>query len=279
MDQEPLGLIAGQGELPLMIARGARADGRAVCCVGLREQFDPRLPELCDRFETAGVVQLGRWIRLFRRFGVTEAVMVGRVSKKRMHDPWRLLRQLPDLRAINLWYRRLRHDRRNHAVLSAVADELDNCGITLIDSTSYIQDHMATPGPMTRNAPDADQAADIEFGWPILERIIQLQIGQAIALRERDTIAIEAVEGTDAMIERAGQLCRKKGWTLLKSTDADHDRRADVPTIGVQTIRNLHAAGGRCLAVGTGRVILLEKPSVIETAESLGVSIVGIDGA
>jgi DUF1009 family protein len=189
----PLGLIAGQGVLPLLVARGARAAGRTVACIGLREQFDPALPALCDRFETAGIAQLGRWIRLLRRSGVREAILVGRVAKGRMHDPWRLLRQLPDWRAARLWYRRLRHDRRNAVLLAAVADELAESGITLIDSTTYIRDQLATPGVLTRTAPTAAQSADTAFGWPLLRGMLALGIGQSIAVRERDVIAVEAV--------------------------------------------------------------------------------------
>ena len=131
-----LGLIAGQGRLPALVAAGTRQAGARVCAVGLRDQFDAELPNLCDEFHRAGIAQIGRWIRPLRRAGVEEAVLVGRVAKARMHDPRRLLRQLPDWRALNIWYRRLRHDRRNAAVLAAVADELAANGIKLIDSTT-----------------------------------------------------------------------------------------------------------------------------------------------
>lgn len=272
----PLGLIAGGGELPMLVAAGARAAGRAVVGVGLRDQFDPALPTLCDRFHTAGIVQIGRWIRLLRREGASEAIMVGRVAKARMHDPLRLFRQIPDLRAALLWYRRLRHDRRNHALLAAVADELASAGITIIDSTAYIPDHLASPGVMGRVAPSREAQGDVDFGWPLLERIVELDVGQSIAVRDRDVIAVEAVEGTDALIDRAGALCRARGWTLLKTAKAAHDRRADVPTIGVQTIERLAKTGGRCLALGAGRVIMIDRPKVIDAADRLGVVVIGI---
>lgn len=271
-----MGLIAGGGRLPMLVAEGARAAGRAVIGVGLRDQFDPALPALCDRFHTAGIVQIGRWIRLLRREGVHHAVMVGRVAKVRMHDPLRLFRQLPDLRAALLWYRRLRHDRRNHALLAAVADELAGSGITIIDSTTFIPDHLAAAGVMGRTAPSRDSQGDIDFGWGLLERVVELDIGQSIAVRDRDVLAVEAVEGTDALIERAGSLCRAAGWTLLKTAKRDHDRRADVPTIGVQTIERLAAAGGRCVALGAGRVIMVDRPAVIAASDRLGVALVGV---
>lgn len=271
-----MGLIAGQGQLPILVARGIRAAGQRVACIGLRDQFEPALVAECDEFREAGVIQLGRWIRLARRMGISDAVMVGRVSKARMHDPFRLLRQLPDWRAAMLWYRRLRHDRRSGTVLTALAEELASSGVRLIDSTTYIRDHLASAGAMGRVQPTALQAGDIAFGWPLLAQLLELDIGQSMAVRERDTIAVEAVEGTDRMIERAGELCRAKGWTLLKSARPSHDMRADVPTVGVQTVERVAKCGGGCIAVGVGRVILIDRPAVLATADRLGVAIVGV---
>jgi DUF1009 family protein len=274
-----VGIIAGQGTLPFLVARGMRAQGREVFCVGLRGQYEPALRAECGAFREAGVLQLGRWIRLFRRAGVTEVTMVGRVSKKRMHDPWlvvRALRDLPDWRTANLWFRKLRHDRRSATLLRTVADDLAMEGVVLIDSTRYIPDHLATEGPMGRVQPDARALADIAFGWPLLAKVGGLDIGQAISVRERDVIAVEAVEGTDAMIRRSGELCRARGWTLLKTARPGHDMRADVPTIGVQTIENLRAAGAGCVAVGVGRVILVDRPAVLAAADRAGIAVVGV---
>jgi DUF1009 family protein len=278
-DAAPIGLIAGQGQLPVIVARGIRASGRRVSCIGLRDQFVPELPALCDDFAEAGVVQLGRWLRLSRRFGVTEAVMVGRVAKARMHDPFRLFRQLPDWRAVNLWYRKLRHDRRSATLLTVLAEDLAKEGLVLIDSTTYIPDHMASEGAMTKRQPTDEQRGDIDFGWPLLKQVGSLDIGQAIAVREKDVIAVEAVEGTDRMIARAGELCRRKGWTLLKTARPGHDMRADVPTIGVSTIESMHKAGGGCIAVGVGRVILVDRPAVLAAADRLGIAVVGVRDA
>ncbi len=271
-----IGLIAGQGMLPVIVAQGIRAAGRRVCCIGLRDQFSAELPQYCDEFAVAGYLQLGRWIRLARRFEVRETVMVGRVSKARMHDPLRLFRQLPDLRALTLWYRTLRHDHRSATLLTALANNLAKDGLVLIDSTTFIPESLAVDGVMTRRAPTAEQASDIAFAWPLVRTLGDLDIGQALAVREKDIIAVEAVEGTDAMIARAGQLCRKKGWTLLKTARRDHDMRADVPTIGVSTIEGLHAAGGGCIALGVGRVILVDRPAVIALADKLGIVVVGV---
>ncbi|MFP4145534.1 MAG: LpxI family protein [Phycisphaeraceae bacterium] len=272
----PIGLIAGQGLLPILEARGMRAAGREVVCVGLADQYEPELRGECDRFAEAGVVRLGRWIRLLRKWGASEAVMVGRVSKARMYQPLRLVRQLPDWRAARLWYRVLRHDKRDQHLLSAVADELSRNGVSLIDSTRYIPDHLATPGVMTRREPSGEQWAEIRFAWPLLMRMSELDVGQAIAVKERDVIAVEAIEGTDAMIERAGRLCPSAGWLLAKGAPPEKDLRFDVPTVGVQTLENLARSGGRCLALAAGRVILADKAEVLAAADRLGVSVVGV---
>ncbi len=277
-----IGLIAGQGRLPIIVAEGMKARGLEVMGLGLLGQFDPAVPRLCDRFVQAPPLRVGEWVRKLRRMDVADAVMVGRVDKAAlMHDPWRVFRQLPDLTTIRLWYGRLRHDRRSPAVLAALADTLEQGGVRLIDSTTHIPDHLATPGAMTRRQPTAAELADVRFGWPILRQILTLHVGQAIAVREQDVVAVEAVEGTDRMIERAGALCRRGGWTLLKGAGHDHDRRADVPTVGVETIRNLHAAGARCVALAAGDVILVDKPATLAEADRLGMAVVGVgrDGA
>lgn len=279
-EQEPLesiGLIAGQGRLPLLVADGIRAAGGRVAAIGLAGQFDAALPERCDSFREVGLTSLGRWIATFHRWQVREAVMVGRVSQKRKFARLQFLRHPPDWRAIMLWYRYLRHDRRTPAVLTALADELGRNGVTLIDSRTYISDHLASAGLMARTSPTAELQRDIEFGWPLLEQVLALGVGQAIAVRGRDVVAVEAAEGTNGMIERAGAICDRRPWVLLKASARDHDMRADVATIGVETIERFHASGGRAIALGVGRVILIDKPQVIAAAERLGVSIMGIE--
>lgn len=274
--QEPIGLIAGQGRLPLIIAQGIRATGRRVACVGLSGQYDVELPACCDVFADAGVIRLGRWIKLLRRWGASEAIMVGRVRKARMYDPFRLLRQVPDWRAAKLWYRVLRHDRRSATVLAAVADELQYGGVRVIDSTQYISEHLAEAGVMTHTQPSSLHQADIQFALPIVSALNELDVGQAVAVKEREIIAVEAMEGTDQLIARTGSLCRAGGWTLVKTAKRHQDMRFDVPTVGTRTIETLKQHGGRCLAVEVGKVILVDKPQFLEAADRAGVAVVGV---
>lgn len=263
-----------------MIAKGLIGLGHPVHALGLANQYDEGLSSLCVSFQKVGVLKVGTWGPMLRRAGVRHAIMVGRIDKARMmHDPLTMIRNLPDLRTIIAWYRHLRHDRRSHAVLAAIADELGRSGVHLLDSTAPIRDSLAEAGVMTRRQPTETQRGDIAFAWPLLTQTLRLDIGQAIAVKDRDVIAVEAVEGTDRMIERCGQIVRSPGWTLCKGARAGHDRRSDVPTVGTKTIENLYRAGGRCLALAAGDVIMVDKSEVLELADRLGVSIIGIASA
>lgn len=276
----PIGLIAGGGRLPLMVAQGLTRLGHPVHALGLANQYEEGLESLCVSLQRVGVLKVGRWGRLLRRAGVSHAIMVGRVDKARMmHDPLSIIRNLPDLKTVLVWYRHLRHDRRSHAVLAAIAEELEREGVQLLDSTAPIRESLAEAGVMTRRQPTEAQRGDIAFAWPLLAQTLRLDIGQAIAVKDRDVVAVEAVEGTDRMIERVAQLCRSPGWTLCKGARAGHDRRSDVPTIGTRTIENLYRAGGRCLALAAGDVIMVDKPQVIELADRLGVAVIGVAAA
>ena len=218
---------------------------------------------------------MGQWMRLLARHGCREAVMVGRVRKSRMYNRLRYFQYVPDWRTIKLYFTVLRRDKRDHAVLEAVAGELAREGITLIDSTRYCADHLSTPGVMTRRQPTPAQWEDIRFGWELCRTIGRLDIGQALAVIDKDVIAVEAVEGTNAMIERAGRYCRSGKWTLIKVANAKQDMRMDVPTVGDTTIEKLATAGAGCLVLEVGKTIILEKPKVLELADKRGIAVVG----
>ncbi|HEY7118628.1 MAG TPA: UDP-2,3-diacylglucosamine diphosphatase LpxI [Tepidisphaeraceae bacterium] len=273
----PLGLIAGEGVFPLLVARGARAAGRKVVCAALAGNAWPQLEGEVDAFRWVGVLRLNQWVKTLRAAGCTDAIMTGRVRKAQMYSRWRYFQYIPDLRTVKLWFTRLRRDKRDHAVLLAVADELAKEGITLIDSTAYCPDQLATPGVMTRRQPTEGQWADIRFGYDLCRTISGLDIGQALAVMDKDVIAVEAVEGTDAMIARAGQYCKVGGWTLIKVANANQDMRMDVPSIGTTTIEKLAAAGAGCLVLEPGKTILLEKEKVLELADRLKIAVVGYE--
>ncbi|OQY07753.1 MAG: hypothetical protein B6I25_00955 [Planctomycetales bacterium 4572_13] len=271
-----LGLIAGQGRLPFLVADGAKCAGYRVICIGLADSAEPSLAEHVDHFFTGAIARPGGWMRKLRKHGVCETIMVGRVAKKRIYTPWRLVKYLPDWRAIRIWYWRLRKkDKRNDTVLCAIADELASGHIILEDSTMHCKEHMAAEGVMTQCQPPASVVEDIQFGWKLVKQLGQMDIGQALAVREQEVIAVEAIEGTARMIIRAGELCKKGGWTLLKSAKPDQDMRFDVPCIGVDTIESLKRNGAKCVVVEKDKTIIIDKPETLALADKLGIAVVG----
>jgi len=271
-----VGLIAGGGRLPFMVAAGARSRGLRVVCVGLSGYVDEPLADEVDTFYPVAVARPGSWIRKLRKHNVTKTVMVGQVTKSHLFTPCRILRYLPDWRAFRIFYWRLRGKSiQTDTLLTALADELASGGILLENTTMYCEQYLADAGLMTRHKPGPQIELDIEFGWPLAKKLGELDIGQAIAVKEREVIAVEAIEGTAEMIKRAGQFCKAGGWTLIKTAKPGQDPRFDVPCVGPDTIRDLAANGAKCLAIEAGRTIVIDKPQTIALADQLGICIVG----
>jgi hypothetical protein len=279
-EPDAVGLIAGGGRLPFLVAAGARRHGLRVVCVGLAGYVDEPLANQVDVFYPVAVARPGSWLRKLRRHGITRVIMVGRVTKSHLFTPWRIWQYLPDWRAFRIFYWRLRGKSiQTDTLLSALADELAAGGITLENSTMYCQDSLAEPGVMTRRKPPAQVEHDIEFGWPLAKKLGELDIGQAIAVKEREVIAVEAIEGTAEMIRRAGQHCKAGGWTLIKTAKPKQDMRFDVPCVGPDTIRDLAAGGGTCLVIEAGKTLILDKPQTLDLANQLGVAVVGVQAS
>jgi DUF1009 family protein len=274
--QDVLGLIAGGGRLPFLVAAGAKRAGLRVICVGLAVSVDRNLADEVDVFYRVAIARPGGWIRRLRKHHVTRTIMVGRVSKERLFTPWRIAQYLPDWRAFRIYYWRLRgKNTQPDSLLCAVADELASGGIVLENSIMYCKEHLATTGVMTGTHVRPSVESDIEFGWNIVKKLGELDIGQAIAVKEKEVIAVEAIEGTAAMIERAGRLCRSGGWTLIKVSKPQQDMRFDVPCVGPDTIRSLAQNGGRYLVVEADKTIIIDKPETIKLADELGIDILG----
>jgi len=272
---EAVGLIAGAGRSPFLVARGVRQAGRPLVILALRGAASARLRGVADEFVWVGLTRLGAWIRALKRRGVREAVMIGGVPKRRMYMPLRVLRNLPDLRTARIWYCKIRKDKRDNAVLLAAAEALSGEGIQLLSSVEYCKEHLADVGLMTRTPVASSASADVEFAWRIARASAELDIGQSVAVKERDIIAVEAMEGTDEMIQRAGRLCPTGGWTLVKVARPNQDMRFDVPTIGPGTLRMLKDAGCACLVVEARRTLIVDKPVTLALADKLKIAVVG----
>ena len=274
--QDVLGLIAGEGRLPFLVAAGARQAGLKIICVGLADTVAHDLAGEVDVFYTVALARPGLWIRKLKKHGVTSTIMVGRVPKGRLFTPRRILHYLPDWRAFRIYYWRLRGKTKlTDSLLKAVADELASGGIILEDSTVYCKEHLATSGVMTTVPLRSSVKDDIEFGWKIAKKLGEMDIGQAVAVKEKEIIAVEAIEGTAAMIERAGSYCKSGGWTLIKASKPQQDMRFDVPCVGPDTVRSLAENGANCLVVEAEKTIIIDKPETIQLANQLNISIVG----
>ncbi|GIK17408.1 MAG: hypothetical protein BroJett003_23720 [Planctomycetota bacterium] len=274
-EQGPLGLIAGAGRFPFLVAEGARRCGVPVSLIALRGLADPALAQLADEVCWSGLARLGGWIRRLKRRGVTRVVLAGYVRKSAMYGRFRLLHHLPDWTSIRLWFFSLR-DKRNDTILSKVADEFARHGITMEDCIKYTPEHLAPEGVLTRRAPDAAHLADLRFGWPLAKELGRLDIGQCVAVKETEVIAVEAIEGTDRMIERAGALCPRGGWTLIKTAKPNQDLRFDVPTVGPDTIARLVEHRAAMLVVEAGRTLMIDRAAMIEAADRAGLILIGV---
>ncbi|HVF27404.1 MAG TPA: UDP-2,3-diacylglucosamine diphosphatase LpxI, partial [Pyrinomonadaceae bacterium] len=218
-----------------------------------------------------GIGQLGRMIRFFKREGVERAMMAGQVKHVQIFSG-----SLPDVRMLKML---LRLPRRNtDALIGAVADELAGEGIELIDSTFFLQDHIPQTGTLTRRAPDGRERGDIEYGLEVAREIARLDLGQTIVVRARACVAIEAMEGTDAVIARAGKLARGR-LTVVKVAKPNQDMRFDVPVVGVPTIESMIAAGATCLCITAGKTLIFDRAGMLERADRYHITVVAADPA
>lgn len=271
---EPIGLLAGWGRFPILFAEKARQIGLPVVCVGIRHEASAELMPLVQTFSWAGVAQLGRMIRCFRRAGVRRAVMAGKIHKTVMHTPWRLLRLLPDWRTIRFWFQRTRRDNKDDTLLLGILNEFADDGIHFESALDICPELLVRPGILTRRQLTSAEEADILFGWELAKEMGRLDVGQSVAVKEKAVLAVEAIEGTDQAILRAGSLCRAGGFVVIKVAKPYQDMRFDVPTIGCQTIETLHRAGGKVLAIEADKTILLDADQAIALANRLGLTLV-----
>ena len=272
----PIGLLAGSGRFPILFAEAARRQGLPVACVAIKYEASEELRALCDSYEIVSVSKLGKMIRTFKKMGAEQVVMAGKVTKSVIYTPFRLVQLMPDWRMISMWYRAL-DDKRDDSILLGVIAEFEKDGVSFASALDYCPELLVKRGILTRRRPSAAEMKDVQFGWGLAKEMGRLDVGQSVAVKECAALAIEAIEGTDRCIERAGLLCRAGGWTLVKVAKPQQDMRFDVPTIGTSTIENLHKAGARVLAIEAHKTIVVDQADVIALADRYGLAIVAVD--
>jgi UDP-2,3-diacylglucosamine hydrolase len=273
---EPVGLLAGSGRFPVVFAEKARALGIPVVCVGIRGEAPPELAGLVQRFYWAGLARLGRMIRCFKHAGVRRAVMAGKIHKTAMYTPWRWLRYVPDWRMLAFWFRRRRRDNKDDSLLLGVINEFAADGIRFESALDLCPELLVKAGVLTRRAPSSREEVDISFGWELAREMGRLDVGQSVAVKEKAVLAVEAIEGTDRAIARAGELCRRGGFVVVKVAKPQQDMRFDVPTVGCSTVEAMYRAGGRVLAIEAGKTIILEQEQTVALADRYGIAIVAL---
>src|SRR5713226_4369942 len=262
------GLIAGNGKFPLLVLEGARKAGADVVVAAIREETDMEIERVNARVTWVGIGQLGKMLRFFKDEGVEKAIMAGQVKHVQIFS-----RAIPDVRMLKML---LRLPKRNtDALIGAVAAELETEGIELIDSTYFLRDILPASGTLTRRAPDERERSDIEYGLEIAREIARLDLGQTIVIRDRACVAIEAMEGTDAVIRRAGGLVRGR-LTVVKNAKPDQDMRFDVPVVGFPTIESMIESGATCLCLTACKTLIFDREEMISLANKNKIAIVAV---
>ncbi len=260
------GLIAGNGRFPFLVLEGARKAGASISVAALREETDPEIERLAEVVQWLGIGQLGKLIRFFKNEGVERVMMAGQVKHVQIFSG-----AIPDARMLKLL---LKLPRRNtDALISGIADELLSEGIELIDSTHFLKDHLPEPGVLTKRSPDSRENGNIEYGLEIAREIARLDLGQTIVIRAKACVAIEAMEGTDETIRRAGLLAKGR-LTVVKVAKPSQDMRFDVPVVGVPTVEAMVAAGATCLSITAGKTILFDREEMVRLADKNKIAIV-----
>ena len=261
------GLIAGNGRFPFLVIDGARRQGLELAVVAIKEETDPGIDNEATMVKWVGIGQLGTMISFFKDQGVTRAIMAGQVKHVQIFSG-----ALPDLRMVKMLWGLPR--RNTDALIGGVAEELAKEGIELIDSTYFLQDQLASEGVLTRRKPSQHESENIEYGLNIAQGIASLDLGQTIVVRGRACVAIEAMEGTDATISRAGDLVKGK-LTVIKVAKPEQDMRFDVPVVGVPTIQTMIEAGATCLSVTAGKTLIFDLDEMLALANKNKICVVG----
>ncbi|HEU4983111.1 MAG TPA: UDP-2,3-diacylglucosamine diphosphatase LpxI [Acidobacteriaceae bacterium] len=279
-----LGLIAGNGRFPFLLLDAARGHGAEVVVAAIKEETDKEMDARAAadagvRVYWLSLGELSRLIETFQKEGVTRAVMAGQVKHKQIFSSirpdWRLAKLLLSLRTKN-----------TDMLLGAVAKVLGDEGIELISSTSYLEPLLAKPGVLTRRKPSEQEERDIAYGRDVARAVAGFDIGQTVVVASQACVAIEAMEGTDAAIERAGELMGSleeeastldRSLTVIKVAKPKQDMRFDVPVIGVQTIATMRRAGATCLAIEAGRTLVFDADNVMTIADAAGIAVVALE--
>jgi len=260
------GLIAGNGEFPFLVLEGARSQGIEMAVIAVKEEASPELAKIAKRMHWVSLGELSKAIALLQQEGVTRAVMAGQVKHNKIFSAIR-----PDWKLAKLLFSLPR--KNTDSLIGAVAKVLQEEGISLVDSTIFLKPLLPEAGVLTRRAPSASEAADMEYGLQVARQIAGMDIGQTVVIADRACVAVEAMEGTDETIERAARFAQGRNLVVVKVSKPGQDMRFDVPVVGLPTVESMQKAGATALAIDATRTLLFDREKLIELADAAGIAI------
>jgi len=276
-----VGLIAGWGRYPIYLAEALKQRGISVYCLGIVNHADPILRSICDEWSPLGLGRLQTAFRFFRRHGLTHGTLAGKIDKKLLLAPLLIWRQLPDwytIRTFTPMFLTRRKDCKDDTLLGTVVNVFAQNGFQLLPGTDLIPELLVKRQKLTRRGPTAAEWKDICFGWKLAKEMGRLDIGQSVCVSGQAALAVEAIEGTDDCIRRAGSLCPGKGFTVVKVAKPQQDMRFDVPTFGLLTLQTMYESGARVLAIEANKTIFIDRQDVVDFANRYNLCIVSIHG-
>jgi UDP-2,3-diacylglucosamine hydrolase len=269
-EKETYGLIAGNGRFPFMVLQSAREQSMDVVVAAIKEETFPEIESCGFPVHWLGLGELGKLIRVFRNAGVRKAIMAGQVKHVQIFGS-----SFPDLTMIRMLAGLKK--KNTDSLIGGIARVLEESGITLVDSSLLLKPHLAQLGNITKRGLTAAEKSDVEYGRPIARQIASLDIGQTIVVRDQAVVAVEAMEGTDAVIRRAGELGNKKSLTVIKVSKPKQDMRFDIPVIGLSTLDTMIASGATALVIDAQRTLVFDKEQVVAKADKNGIAIVAME--
>ncbi|MDM7994223.1 MAG: UDP-2,3-diacylglucosamine diphosphatase LpxI [Acidobacteriota bacterium] len=269
-DKEKYGLIAGNGRFPFLVLQSAREQNIDIVVAAIKEETFREIESCGYPVHWLGLGELGKLIKLFRTAGVRKAIMAGQVKHVQIFGS-----SFPDLSMIRMLASLKK--KNTDSLIGGVARVLEESGISLVDSSLLLKPFMAPVGALTKRGLKSSEQADVEYGRPVAHRIAAMDIGQMIVVRDQAVVAVEAMEGTDAVIRRAGELANKKNLTVIKVSKPKQDMRFDIPVIGLTTIETMIASGATALVIDAGRTLVFDREQLIATADSHDIAVVGME--
>jgi len=266
---EKIGLIAGNKKFPFIFSQAAKKRNCYIVAIAVKRETSRRLANFVDKIYWLNLHEFRRMFEILKDEGIQKVIFAGQISPK-----WLFSKEIKKSEEVRSLLASIR-DKKADTIFGAVAKKLEESGFELIDSTTFVEDFLPKKGILTRNEPDSAGWADINFGLDLAKAVASYDIGQTVVVKDRAIVAVEALEGTDNLIKRAGRIARG-GITVVKVSKPKQDMRFDIPVVGLNTVKNLIKASARCLAIEAGKTLFIDKEESIELANKKGISIVAV---